>query len=83
MLAGWRADCERHHHETLETVRSSANEQVSFNVQGVTISKMFFVKQLKRLLQYLDDFSRALATEVRMLLLEVGRIREERRALQQ
>ena len=34
-------------------------------------------------LQYLDDFSRALATEVRMLLGEVGRIREERRALQQ
>jgi len=31
---------------------------------------------------YLDEFSRALATEVRMLLGEVGRIREERRALQ-
>jgi len=62
---GWRADCERHHHETIDIVRSTANEQVSFNVQG-----------------YLDDFSRALATEVRMLLGEVGRIREERRALQ-
>ncbi|KJA25384.1 hypothetical protein HYPSUDRAFT_199905 [Hypholoma sublateritium FD-334 SS-4] len=31
---------------------------------------------------YLDEFSQALATEVRMLLGEVGRIREERRALQ-
>jgi len=32
--------------------KSTANEQVSFNVQGV----------------YIDDFSRALSTEVRMLL---------------
>ncbi|PPQ65977.1 hypothetical protein CVT24_011194 [Panaeolus cyanescens] len=31
---------------------------------------------------YLDEFSRALASEVRLLLGEVGRIREERRALQ-
>ncbi|KDR74957.1 hypothetical protein GALMADRAFT_570107 [Galerina marginata CBS 339.88] len=61
----WRADCERHHHETIEAVKSTANEQVPFNVQG-----------------YLDEFSRALATEVRMLLGEVGKIREERRALQ-
>jgi len=34
-------------------------------------------------IQYLDEFSQALASEVRMLLGEVGRIREERRALQQ
>jgi len=34
-------------------------------------------------IQYLDEFSQALAAEVRMLLGEVGRIREERRALQQ
>ncbi|CAA7269900.1 unnamed protein product [Cyclocybe aegerita] len=61
----WRADCEKHHEETLNAVRSTANEQVPFNVQG-----------------YLDEFSRALATEVRMLLGEVGKIREERRALQ-
>jgi hypothetical protein len=33
--------------------------------------------------QYLDEFSQALAAEVRMLLGEVGKIREERRALQQ
>lgn len=33
-------------------------------------------------LQYLDEFSRALATEVRMLLSEVGKLREERRTLQ-
>ncbi|KAJ7628457.1 hypothetical protein FB45DRAFT_748747 [Roridomyces roridus] len=31
---------------------------------------------------YLDDFSKALASEVRMLLGEVGKLREERRALQ-
>jgi ABC-type microcin C transport system permease subunit YejB len=34
-------------------------------------------------LQYLDEFSKALASEVRMLLGEVGKLREERRALQQ
>lgn len=32
---GWRADCEKHHLETIEVVRSTANEQVPFNVQGV------------------------------------------------
>ncbi|KAI4526514.1 hypothetical protein EV122DRAFT_207464, partial [Schizophyllum commune] len=31
---------------------------------------------------YLDEFSRALASEVRMLLGEVGKLREERRGLQ-
>ncbi|KAF9530522.1 hypothetical protein CPB83DRAFT_165178 [Crepidotus variabilis] len=61
----WRADCQRHHEETLDAVRSTADKQVPFNVQG-----------------YLDEFSQALATEVRMLLGEVGKIREERRALQ-
>ncbi|KAF9476042.1 hypothetical protein BDN70DRAFT_812953, partial [Pholiota conissans] len=61
----WRADCERHHSETIDAVRDTAHQQVPFNVQG-----------------YLDEFSRALATEVRMLLGEVGKIREERRALQ-
>jgi hypothetical protein len=33
--------------------------------------------------QYLDEFSKALAAEVRMLLGEVGKLREERRNLQQ
>lgn len=33
--------------------------------------------------QYLDDFSKALSEEVRMLLKEVGKLREEKRALQQ
>ena len=37
----------------------------------------------KRALQYLDEFSKALATEVRMLLGEVGKLREERRNIQQ
>jgi len=32
--------------------------------------------------KYLNDFSKALAAEVRMLLSEVGKLREERRALQ-
>ncbi|KAK7049981.1 hypothetical protein VNI00_005412 [Paramarasmius palmivorus] len=61
----WRDDCERHHRETLDAVRETADEQVPFNIQG-----------------YLDDFSKALATEVRILLGEVGKLREERRGLQ-
>ncbi|KAJ6591058.1 hypothetical protein DFH09DRAFT_907946 [Mycena vulgaris] len=61
----WRADCTRQHEETIAAVRSTAKEQVDFNVQG-----------------YLDEFSKALASEVRMLLGEVGKLREERRALQ-
>ncbi|KAK2460787.1 hypothetical protein APHAL10511_007257 [Amanita phalloides] len=60
----WRADCIRHHEETINAVRQTAQEQVPFNVQG-----------------YLDEFSKALATEVRMLLGEVGKLREERRML--
>ncbi|KAJ7747892.1 hypothetical protein DFH07DRAFT_942325 [Mycena maculata] len=61
----WRADSNRQHEETIAAIRSTAQEQVRFNVQG-----------------YLDDFSKALASEVRMLLGEVGKLREERRALQ-
>ena len=34
-------------------------------------------------IRYLNDFSKALASEVRILLQEVGKLRDERRALQQ
>ncbi|KAJ7513021.1 hypothetical protein B0H11DRAFT_1898262 [Mycena galericulata] len=60
-----RADCTRQHEETIAAVRSTAQEQVHFNVQG-----------------YLDDFSKALAFQVRMLLGEVRKLREERCSLQ-
>lgn len=33
--------------------------------------------------RYLNDFSKALASEVRILLQEVGKLRDERRQLQQ
>ncbi|PSR73233.1 hypothetical protein PHLCEN_2v10893 [Hermanssonia centrifuga] len=33
--------------------------------------------------KYLNDFSKALASEVRILLQEVGKLRDERRQLQQ
>ncbi|KAI0299456.1 hypothetical protein B0F90DRAFT_1857037 [Multifurca ochricompacta] len=61
----WREETERQHKELLDTVQSTANVQVPFNVQG-----------------YLDEFSKSLATEVRMLLGEVGKLREERRNIQ-
>ncbi|KAG5645169.1 hypothetical protein DXG03_006793 [Asterophora parasitica] len=31
---GWREDCARYHQETIASVQSTANEQVTFNVQG-------------------------------------------------
>jgi len=61
----WREDTERRHKDLLDTVQSTANTRVPFNVQG-----------------YLDEFSKSLATEVRMLLGEVGKLREERRNIQ-
>ncbi|KAH9993287.1 hypothetical protein BJV74DRAFT_884401 [Russula compacta] len=61
----WHEETERHHRELLDTVQSTANVQVPFNVQG-----------------YLDEFSKSLASEVRMLLGEVGKLREERRTIQ-
>lgn len=38
---------------------------------------------LTRSSRYINDFSKALASEVRILLQEVGKLRDERRALQQ
>lgn len=35
-FAGWRVDSARQHEETIEAVRSTAQEQVPFNVQGVS-----------------------------------------------
>lgn len=33
---GWRADCARQHEDTINSVRQTAQEQVPFNVQGVS-----------------------------------------------
>ncbi|KAI0290779.1 hypothetical protein BC826DRAFT_1025162 [Russula brevipes] len=60
-----REETESRHAEVIDTVRSTANEQVPFNVQG-----------------YLNEFTKSMATEVRMLLGEVGKLREERRNIQ-
>lgn len=37
MGTDWRADSLRQHEETIEAVRSTAQEQVPFNVQGVRL----------------------------------------------
>jgi hypothetical protein len=80
----WRNDCERHHRETIDAVKSTAQEQVPFNVQGVSATKDILSDiRTNEIRQYLDEFSKALAAEVRMLLGEVGKLREERRNLQQ
>jgi hypothetical protein len=34
-LSGWRAECQRHHEETLDEVRKASEKQVDFNVTGV------------------------------------------------
>lgn len=39
--ADWRADSTRQHEETIEAVRSTAQEQVPFNVQGVSVGCFF------------------------------------------
>ena len=64
-------------------MRSTADEQIPFNVQGVSILCRQSSLLLTCVFQYLDEFSKALATEVRILLGEVGKLREERRGLQQ
>ena len=38
----WREDTERQHAQLLETVRSTANVQVPFNVQGVSVFLQIF-----------------------------------------
>lgn len=82
-MKDWRADSARQHEEIIEAVRSTAQEQIPFNLQGVSgvpvwaRSKRLMIESI----QYLDEFGKALATEVRMLLGEVGRLREERRHL--
>lgn len=67
----------------MKAIRDTAHEQVPFNVQGV--SHNFIVQRLwaNPPPQYLDEFSKSLATEVRMLLNEVGKLREEKRNIQQ
>lgn len=32
----WRADCEQRKQETIDAVKATANEQVPYNVQGVS-----------------------------------------------
>lgn len=67
----------------MKAIRETAHEQVPFNVQGVgRCTKQSELEFDFEILQYLDEFSKSLATEVRMLLNEVGKLREEKRNLQ-
>lgn len=34
---GWKSDCERQQKEIIDTVKATAQEQVPFNVQGVSV----------------------------------------------
>ena len=77
----------RNREETLAAIRETANEQVPYNVQGVCRSSLTVPTQLTvptptHYEQYLDEFSKSLANEVRMLLNEVGKLREEKRNVQ-
>ena len=71
----------RNREETLAAIRETANEQVPYNVQGVSCVSPA-VPALAHYEQYLDEFSKSLANEVRMLLNEVGKLREEKRNVQ-
>ena len=67
----------------LEAVRSTAQEQVPYNISGVRLSAIrSTVYTNRKLLQYLDEFSRTLAKEVRQLLTEVNELVENKTRLQ-
>jgi hypothetical protein len=42
LSTAWREETERQHADLLDTVRSTANVQVPFNVQGVCVLLQFF-----------------------------------------
>lgn len=71
----------RNREETLAAIRETANEQVPYNVQGVSYVSST-APAPTHYYQYLDEFSKSLANEVRMLLNEVGKLREEKRNVQ-
>ncbi|KAJ7246101.1 hypothetical protein B0H12DRAFT_1126792 [Mycena haematopus] len=64
-------------HDTWRADSTRAHEETIAAVQSTAHEQVNFNVQ-----GYLDEFSKALASEVRMLLGEVGKLREERRALQ-
>jgi hypothetical protein len=81
MAESWRNDMARNREETLAAIRETANEQVPYNVQGVSYLSPA-VPTPTHYEQYLDEFSKSLANEVRLLLSEVGKLREEKRNVQ-
>ncbi|KAL1745947.1 hypothetical protein HDZ31DRAFT_62614 [Schizophyllum fasciatum] len=67
-------------HAEFDNFREDVNRQHAMTIEAV---KQMAQEQVPFNVQgYLDEFSRALASEVRMLLGEVGKLREERRGLQ-
>jgi hypothetical protein len=82
MAESWRNDSARNREETLAAIRETANEQVPYNVQGVSCYSVRRPCVSSHSKQYLDEFSKSLANEVRMLLNEVGKLREEKRNVQ-
>ena len=80
---GWRADSNRQHEDLLNNVRNSAREQVPFNIEKVsTVGLPHHHDRLLIPFQYLNDFSRSLAREVRQLLNEVNDLVREKTRLQ-
>jgi hypothetical protein len=69
----------QHHKDTLNDMRVTAEKRVHVDLQGVCFHRLVFIAALTASLQHLDEFSKALAPEMRKLLSEVGKLREERR----
>lgn len=44
LFIDWLTECARHHQETVDAVRQTANEQVPFNVQGVRLHKFIVLR---------------------------------------
>ncbi|KAJ3992562.1 hypothetical protein F5050DRAFT_904406 [Lentinula boryana] len=77
----------RRHDEIQETLRAFSdtwrNECEQHHAEIINTVRETANEQVPYNIQgYLDEFSKALASEVRILLSEVGKLREERRALQ-
>ena len=40
-IIAWRADCEQRKQETIDAVKATANEQIPYNVQGVSYHPLY------------------------------------------
>ena len=69
-------------HETIDAVRAAVAQHVPMDIKAVCPLNSEKRSMLICYIQHLNDFSKSLAEEVRLLLREVGKLREEKRNIQ-